>query len=457
MENNKNIVKKSNSIISSRVADYSLVQMKIFNLAVSELTPETKESDILEFQAIDILNIIGLGEKNNDDLRKAISTINKKNAEILKPNGDIYYVPIFYRIIYKKGGNVTVQFHEDVLPLLIQAKKEYTKYYFENIQRLKSIYSIRIYELCKQYQNTDNGYRDFDLEQFRFFLDIKKDQYLRYVDFRKRILKSSILEINEKTDLTIEIEEFKRNRAVYKIRFYIVSKNDNTYKKIEDKQPSFSEEIEQLTPAGDKLVEDYIISKSVAIEIQVLATSDEHLFYAINLFNKKLERQIKRGNKPENLPRYAEISLREIIPTILISGAVEKEREANEKNRIKLEENNIKTNNESILKKKNDNLKNKFLDFCNNPNLEEILKNSDIIELLNKQETEEQKSISVKANEQCTKIFKCSIKELKLSDIFGILTNKVQKEGSNNFHTLIEIIDLKNYFKHTLKSLFMND
>ena len=457
MENKKILVKKSNSVITSRMRDYSLIQMKIFNLAISELTAESKVGDVLEFQATDILRIIGLGNKNNDDLRKATLTMNK-NIEIYEPNGDISQVSIFHRIKYKKNSSeVTFQFHEDVLPLLVQAKIEYTKYYFENIQRLKSMYSIRIYELCKQYQNTDNGYREFKIDDFKFLLDISDKLYPRYFDFKKRVLTSSISEINTKTDIDISLEEIKKGRLVEKIRFYIVSKNGNIYKKIEEKQPSFSEEIEKLTPAGDKLVEDYIISKSVAIEIQVLATSDEHLFYAMNLFNKKLDHQIKKGNKPDNLPRYAEISLREMIPTILISGAVEKEKEAIEKNRIKSEENNIKTKNEDIFKKKKDNLKNKFLEFCKDSNLEEILKNSNVIELLNKPETEEQKSINKKADEQCNKVFNCSIKELKRDDIFRILTNTVPKKGGHNFHTLIEIIDIRNYLKYTLKSLFIND
>lgn len=455
MDNESRIVKKSNSIVSSRMKNFSLIQVKIFNLAISELTTESKEGDILKFQAIDVLKAIGLGEKNHEELRK--STLDMiRGVEIKNPNGGISQVPIFTEIEYLPGGTIQIEFHKKVLPLLVQAKTEYTKYYFENIQRLKSMYSIRIYELCKQYQNTDNGYREFKIDDFKFLLDISDKLYPRYFDFKKRVLTSSISEINTKTDIDISLEEIKKGRLVEKIRFYIVPKNGNTYKKIEEKQPSFSEEIEKLTPAGFKLVEDYLISKSVAIEIQVLATSDEHLFYTIKEFNKKLDSQIKRGNKPDNLPRYAEISLREMIPTILISGAVEKEREAIEKNRIKLEENNIKTKNEDILNQKKEDLKNKFKDFCNNPDLVEILKNTNITELLNIP-LDSEITFEKHAKEEALRLFNCSIQELTKGDIYSILTNQIRMQGSEKNYTVSNFINLKNYLKYTLKSLFMND
>lgn len=357
MTNEQRIVKKSNSIVSSRMKNFSFIQTKIFNLAISELKPETKPEDVLTFHSIDVLKIIGLGEKNHEELKKA--TLNMiRGVEIKKPNGDIHQVPIFNEIAYLKGGIITIQFHEKVLPLLIQAKIEYTKYYFENIQRLKSMYSIRIYELCKQYQNTENGYRDFLVDDLRYILDVSKKSYPKYSNFKQKVIMVAIPEISEKTDLIVNFEEIKKGRSVNKIRFFITPKNQKKIENTNVIQTSISEEKEELTPAGSKLIKDYLISPKIASELQVLATSDNHLLYAINKISERLDYQIKQGNKPNNIPKYVEISLRELIPTLLISGTVEKEIEEKEKKEI---ENKLKQ--EQIKKEKEQKeLENKRLD-----------------------------------------------------------------------------------------------
>lgn len=335
MKDKNRIVRKNNLAISSRISGLSLIQTKLLNLAISELTEDNKPGDILRFNAIDVLKIIGLGEDNFTELRKStLSMI--RGVELFSPDGAISQVPIFHGIKYHPGGLIEIRFHDDVLPFLIKAKIEFTKYYFENIQRLKSTYSIRIYELCKQYQNTFNGYREFTLDDLKYFLDMSKKIYPRYVDFKRRVITPSIEEINEKTDLFLKLEEVKIGRSVNKLRFYITPKNETNVDQ-ESSQLPISEEMEQLTRAGLKLVEDYIMSKSVAIELQILAQSDDCLFYAMKEFNKKLDYQIKQGNKPSNLPRYTETALREMIPTILISGVVEKEKTIQNEQKLKQE------------------------------------------------------------------------------------------------------------------------
>lgn len=455
MDNENRIVKKNNSIVSSRMKNFSLIQVKIFNLAISELTPESKEGDILKFQSIDVLRAIGLGEKNHEELRKATLDM-IRGVEIKNPNGGISQVPIFTEIEYLPGGIIKIEFHKKVIPLIIQAKKEYTKYYFENIQRLKSMYSIRIYELCKQYQNTNNGYREFEIEDLKFYLDISDKLYPRYFDFKKRVLTSSILEINEKTDLTLELEEFKRNRAVYKIRFYITPKYKDNIEKDEFIQTSISGVTEELTPAGIKLVKEYLISPKIASELQILATSDDYLFYAIDKFSKKLDHQIKQGNKPNNIPKYAEISLREMIPTILISGVVEKEIEEKEKIKIKTKEKELKNKEMKIAKKKKDDFTNNFKEFCNNPSLKEILEESNISSLLKTVLPEELKSVEETAKKECKTIFECSIEELKIDDIYNVLRGNVKNKNGVLF-TFTKFVNLRNYFKFAFQDLFMND
>ncbi|EHH0751444.1 replication initiation protein [Vibrio vulnificus] len=359
MDTKNRIVKKSNGTISSRVKDFSLTQMKIMNLAISELTEDTKPGEVLTFQAVELLKAIGLGEKNHVELRKATLDM-IRGIEIPNADGSISQVPVFTDITYNDGGAVDIEFHPKVLPLLVLAKKEYTKYYFENIQRLKSTYSIKLYELCKQYQNTKQKYRDISVDDLKFYLDIPKKSYPRFSNFKQKILLVAIPEINEKTDLLIDFEEQKKGRSVVGIRFNILAKNNARI--IEDTKKSI-----ELTPATKKLVQSYLIPSDIAKEIQELATTDEHLFYAIDLFDKQLKNKIKKTGEPDNLARYAEVSLRNSIPVILDSEIVEKLKES------ELKEKQYQEAQEYDLKKKEDK-KNKAQDYIDSLSNDELNK-----------------------------------------------------------------------------------
>jgi plasmid replication initiation protein len=371
MDVENRIVKKSNRAISSRVKGYSLTQTKIMNIAISELTEHTTASEVLSFQAVDLLSAIGLGSNNHTELRKATLGM-IRGIEIPKDDGGFSQVPVFHEIEYHTGGTVDIRFHEKVLPLLVQAKTEYTKYYFQNIQRLKSGYSIKIYELCKQYQNTKQGYRDLTIEELKTFLDIPLKKYPRFADFNRRIIKSSVDEVTEKTDLKVDIEPIKKGRSTTGIRFYITVKNRE--KEVpQEPQPVLPYNLEELSPAGRKLVDDYLMSPRTAVELQILASSDEHLYFAMEQFNTKLDAKYKRNEKVDNLPKYSEIALRDNLPTIIASGIVEKEKaKAEEKNHL-AEVKKKQAEAEEKAKEKTQELDGNFNTFCARSVLLEII------------------------------------------------------------------------------------
>jgi len=312
METRNRIVVKSNKVISSRIKDYSLVQTKIMNLAISELTEYSTANDVMTFYATDLLYATGLGESNHTELRRATLGM-IRGIEIQDVNGAISQVPIFSKIKYHEGGTVDIQFHEEVLPYFVQAKKEFTKYYFENIQRLRSTYSIKLYELCKQYQNTRQKYRDITLKMLKVYFDIGEGKYKLYGHLKSKVIVPAIREISEKTDIIIKMEEMKKGRAVASIRFFIELKIQKDVKCID-----------VITPAMQKIMSDYQISKSVAVELYEMSTSEEHLLYILDVVNNRIQDQIKRNGEIRNLTKYAEKAIRNEISSVLDSKVVEK-------------------------------------------------------------------------------------------------------------------------------------
>ncbi|MEY8214274.1 MAG: replication initiation protein [Colwellia sp.] len=445
------MVKKSNRAISSRVKGYSITQTKIMNLAISELTENTTTDDVLSFQAGDLLKNIGLGENNHTELRKATLDM-IRGIEIPESDGSISQVPVFQKIKYNSGGTVDIHFHGDVLPLLVQAKTEYTKYYFQNIQRLKSGYSIKIYELCKQYQNTKQGYRDLSIEELKVYLDIPLKKYPRYCDFNSRVIKGSVKEVTEKTDLKIYIEPIKKGRSTTGIRFYISVKNTGKEAQPEE-QPIIPYNLEELSPAGRTLIADYQMSPRTAVEIQVLATTDEHLYFAMAQFNKKLDAKYKRKEEVDNLPKYSEIALRDSLPTILVSGIVEKEKaKAEEKNRItEVKKKQIQI--EEKAKQKTKKLDESFKSFCSRKDLLEVLNQLDVRQIISTGLSEEKVKITPQANKQAQTIFAKNIDELSIQEVFEVLTGTARgftmsKPKTSSYHML------KIYMKYVFQPYF---
>jgi hypothetical protein len=87
--------------------------------------------------------------------------------------------------------------------------------------QLKSSFSIRIYELLKQYENFKE--RSFLVEDLRTMLGIEADEYPKYGNFKQKVLNVAQKEIAEKTDISFEYEETKVGRGVGKIRFFITT------------------------------------------------------------------------------------------------------------------------------------------------------------------------------------------------------------------------------------------
>jgi plasmid replication initiation protein len=419
MEVENRIVKKSNRAISSRVKGYSITQTKIMNLAISELTEHTTTDDVLSFQAVDLLKAIGLGENNHTELRKATLDM-IRGIEIPESDGSISQVPVFQKIKYNAGGTVDIHFHEDVLPLLVQAKTEYTKYYFQNIQRLRSGYSIKIYELCKQYQNTKQGYRDFKIEELRTYLDVPKTKYKLFGHLKSRIIEPQVKEINEKTDIKVDFESMKTGRKITGVRFYITVKN-RAKEAPQEPQPVLPYNLEELSPAGRKLVDDYLMSPRTAVELQIIATTDEHLYFAMEQFNKKLDAKYKKSEKIDNLPRYSEIALREAIPIILTSSIVEKTKAKVEERNHLIEVRKKQIQAEEKAQDKTQKLDGEFNAFCSRSDLLEVLNQLDLKQIVNTELTGENKNIITLASKQSDTIFGKSINELSSQDVFEIL------------------------------------
>ena len=218
-----NLVVQANSLIE---ASYKLKtsQQKFLRIMASMIKKDDEDLKMYEFKISDLLKLFEVKD------RSKYVEIPKQTRELMgnvltfKTDKKIIQVPFLNYCEYEIGvGMLRVQFHPFLKPFYLYLSKEnpYTKYELKNILPLKSVYSIRIYELLKQYEKISN--RTIDIDELKKLFQIKPTEYTRYNDFKRFVIIQAQKELPLKTDISFDFEEIKTGRKVTSIKFNITS------------------------------------------------------------------------------------------------------------------------------------------------------------------------------------------------------------------------------------------
>ncbi|WP_313631635.1 replication initiation protein RepM [Psychrobacter sp.] len=104
----------------------------------------------------------------------------------------------------------------------IEAKTLFTRFALEQVAPMKSVYSVRLYELLNQWRQAKKV--SFDLDVFRGQLGVEDTEYKAMSDFKKRVLDLAVNEINEKSDLKVSYEQVKKGVAIAGFKFKVLTK-----------------------------------------------------------------------------------------------------------------------------------------------------------------------------------------------------------------------------------------
>lgn len=109
----------------------------------------------------------------------------------------------------------------------IDAKKNktlFTKFALEQVASMKSVYSVRLYELLTQWRKAKKV--SFALDVFRGQLGIEENEYKAMSDFKKRVLDLAVREINGKSDLNVSYTQIKKGVSIVGFEFRVLTKNN---------------------------------------------------------------------------------------------------------------------------------------------------------------------------------------------------------------------------------------
>lgn len=268
------MVTQGNGLIEAKHTNPLTVrEQKIVLTMVSMIQPTDEDFKDYRISIKEFSEMLGLeGSAKYTELKEITKDLMSKSVEIPKADGGWLFANWVSSAEYQKGeGTIALSFSPKLMPYLLQLKNAFTSYRLSNILSLKSTYSIRLYELMKKWQHL--GRWECSIESLREKIGVGDDKYPRYANFKARVLKSAVEEVNEKTDLFITFKENKKGRSVDRIEFTIqyspdkeifVPKLKDTDQRTKDKEVGEDEEIRRQLNA---IATGYNLERSYFMEM----------------------------------------------------------------------------------------------------------------------------------------------------------------------------------------------
>jgi plasmid replication initiation protein len=222
-------------------AKYKLdtTEIKFIMIAITQIKKEDAALKEYEIKVTDLETTLGV-EQNYPRLKQFAKKIMSKPLEV--PTDDGWIIANWFADVeYKKGqGKFIVTFSGKLKPYLLDLRERYVSHNLKYILPLTSTYSVRIYQLLKEYEKLTKRY--FQVEELMQILQVPPSLKI-YNRFKEKVLKVSELEIFEHTDIAFTFEEKKAGKKVDRLIFRIYP-NPNLAKKQKDNNVLFDAKVE---------------------------------------------------------------------------------------------------------------------------------------------------------------------------------------------------------------------
>ncbi|MFK4964455.1 RepB family plasmid replication initiator protein [Lactococcus formosensis] len=253
-ELSKRKVVEHNSLITS-IAKMDKTPLKMFELAVSCInTEEPPKDNIVYLSKRDLFAFFKVSDNDKHSrFKEAIEKMQKQAFFQIKEEAGKGFkfksiVPIPYVEWTDYHDEVKIEFHREIMPYLINLKKNFTQHALSDLAELNSKYSIILYRwLSMNYNQYEHysakggrraeqveAYRNpsISIKELRIMTDTVND-YERFQSLETWILKKPLEEINAHTSFNVTYEKVKKGRSIDSIVFHIEKKrcaDDNSYK-----------------------------------------------------------------------------------------------------------------------------------------------------------------------------------------------------------------------------------
>ena len=221
-------VKIANEFITAKYK-LTLLEFKAF-LAITTAYDQRNTKDfynILKFEFQDLANSIGLNRETGytKKLEKILTQLSDAKMRIQKrfdenEEKEQWIVGHFLSSIEAMGdGTIELIFDPKLIKYFTGLTERYTYLEIQTLLSFSSIYSIRIFNLLKQYKQKKKTY---NVEKLKEMLLIT-DKYKNFSDFKRYVIEPAIKDINEHSTMKVSYEtDGAKGKKVTEITFICV-------------------------------------------------------------------------------------------------------------------------------------------------------------------------------------------------------------------------------------------
>lgn len=220
-------VYKRDDMVQKSRQDLTIREQRCVLFAISKVQPTDKVLQEYTFELSHLYDICGLDGESYTELKAILNGLADRSWDLpLKDNPDTISRVRWFSTLRtnKKSGLVTIKFHEDMMPYLLNLTGRdefYTGYSLQYVLPMSSQYAPRLYELLKSYRKNRMTWY-FETEELKRLLNA--ENYKNFNDFSRRVLVPAVEEINKFTDLKIAYEVKKEGRRFARVEFYMAEK-----------------------------------------------------------------------------------------------------------------------------------------------------------------------------------------------------------------------------------------
>lgn len=210
----------------------TLTQRKAFNCLMlqSLLTPKPKGQKYHTISIKELCHLTGYRQKDfiylDEQLKDMQTTLIEWSGKNDSIRGRVQFLGhIFYDL---DTGILEYSFSEKLLDL-VKSNQLYNQLDMGSIRELTSKHALALYEMCAGYRETDTynagtGWRH--ISDIKELLCGDPNVYKQFKVFNRDVLKPAIKEVNEQTDIHVEMEIRRIGRNVHALKFAVKNKAD---------------------------------------------------------------------------------------------------------------------------------------------------------------------------------------------------------------------------------------
>jgi len=248
-------------------------------------------------------------------IKKVADKLKSTTIKVIKPTTTIVTSWIASYEYPKNKGWIEFEISSKLESELLKLKDQFTQYYLKNISKLKSQYSIRLYELMKQYLPL--GKREIEIEDLKVMLGIGKDEYQKFNNLKRIIIEKAVKDIITKTDIEFKIKYIKEARKVVAILFYDIQQKTYIPPSIMSLIPEKYRENKQILSIVRKFIE---LMGEKYVNEKLNYTNSRNPQNWIDYFYKTCEQNWGEGYVPGQQPLTGVFEELEDGTTIEING-----------------------------------------------------------------------------------------------------------------------------------------